>query len=96
MNWRVLMPYSHPAQPMRVWSYALGAAAPGCVLGLVPALFGVATANGAWSGWGALFLAAACGDVLVLYSMRHLPACTLVRDHPTRIGCEVVKPIEAA
>ena len=96
MNWRVLMPYSHPAQPIPAWSYAWGGAAPGIVLGAVPAAIGLATANGAWSGWGALFMAAACGDILVLHSLRGVPGDALVRDHPSRVGCEVVSSSEAA
>jgi uncharacterized RDD family membrane protein YckC len=90
VNWRVLMPFAHPRPPMPARAYALGAAVPGIVLGLVPAAAGLVTGDGAWSGWGALFTAAAAGDLLVLRSLRGLPGAALVRDHPTRVGCEVV------
>lgn len=96
VHWRVLMPFAHPRRAMPVRAYALGAAVPGVVLGLAPAAVGLATAGGAWSGWGAVFTAAAAGDLLVLRSLRGLPGGALVRDHPTRVGCEVVAepPVE--
>lgn len=90
VNWRVLMPFAHPRLPMPARAYAFGAAVPGVVLGLVPAVAGVASGAGPWSGWGAIFTAAAAGDLLVLHSLRDVPGEALVRDHPTRVGCELV------
>lgn len=90
VTWRVLMPYSHPRRPLTVRAYALGALMPGLVLGAIPAVVGLSCGLGAWSGWGAIFLAAACGDLLVLWSLRGLDRSTLVQDHPVRVGCEVV------
>lgn len=95
VNWKVLMPYAHPRLPMPARAYALGAAVPGVVLGLVPAAAGLATGDGAWSGWGAIFTAAAAGDLLVLHSLRGLPGAARVLDHPTRVGCEVVAYLPA-
>lgn len=90
VNWRVLMPFAHPRRPMPADAYAFGAAVPGVVLGLAPAVAGLATGSGPWSGWGAIFTAAAAGDLLVLHSLRGVPGEALVRDHPTRVGCELV------
>lgn len=90
VNWRVLMPYAHPTAPMSAHAYALGAAAPGLLLGLAPAIAGLVLGNGALSGWGAIFLAAAAGDAMVLYSLRSVDRRAMVRDHPVRVGCEVL------
>lgn len=90
VQWRVLMPYAHPLRPLSARAYAVGAAAPGVLLGVLPSLVGVASGRGVWSGWGGLFLAAASGDLLVLFSLRGLPASAGVRDHPSRVGCETV------
>ena len=68
----------------------IGGAMPGIVLGIVPSIVGLATGRGAWTGFGAILLAAAAGDALVLWSLRDVPPATLVRDHPSRVGCEIV------
>ena len=93
VNWRVLMPYAHPRKPIAAWAYAVGAAMPGILLGVVPASIGIATGAGPWSGWGALFLSAAAGDIMVLYTLRLTPARVLVQDHPVRVGCAIVGDI---
>jgi hypothetical protein len=88
IQWRVLMPYAHPSRPISARAYAVGAAMPGIVLGLLPAGVGLGWGRGAWSGFGAVFLAAAGGDLLVLFSLRGVSGGELVRDHPVRVGCE--------
>jgi hypothetical protein len=90
VNWGAMMPYAHPTGPIQARAYAIGTAMPGVLLGILPAAAGLATGNAALSGWGAIFLAAAAGDLMVLYTLRATPATALVRDHPVRIGCEVV------
>jgi hypothetical protein len=89
VNWALLMPFAHPRRPIPARAYVVGAAMPGLVLGLAPAIAGLTLGSGAWSGWGALFLAAAAGDILVIYAVWDVPAATLVRDHPARVGCEL-------
>lgn len=93
--WKALTPYAHPKVPIPARAYRLGAAMPGILLGLIPALAGLATGSGFVSGWGAVFLAAAAGDLLILLKIRSVPADALVRDHPSRFGCEVLDPEEA-
>ena len=96
MNWKTLTAYAHPRVPVPARAYAAVAAAPGIVLGLVPAVVGLATGSGAWSGYGALMLAAAAGDVLILWILRSVPATALVQDHPSRVGCSIVPAAPAA
>ena len=88
--WAQLMPYAHPRRPIPAWSYAIGAATPGVLLGALPAAIGLFTGSGTLSSYGAIGLAVAGGDIMVLYTLRGLPARTLVQDHPTRIGCEAL------
>jgi hypothetical protein len=63
------------------------------MLGIVPAVVGLATGSGTLSSFGAMGLAAAGGDMMVIYTLRGLPSQTLVQDHPSRVGCEVVDTI---
>lgn len=91
MNWRVLMPYAHLTSPIRAGAYLAGAAAPGVILGVVPGVYGLTCGDGAAAGWGAIFLAAAAGDFLVIRTLLGLRSDTLVLDHPSRVGCEVAQ-----
>jgi hypothetical protein len=90
MHWKTLTPYAHPRVPITARVYAVSAAAPGLILGLAPAVIGLTTGNGAWSGYGALMLAAAGGDALVVWSLRGVRGTALVQDHPSRVGCHVI------
>ena len=90
MNWKSLMPYAHPRRPVTARVYVATAAAPGVILGILPALAGVIAGSGAWSAFGAVMLAAAGGDALIIWSLRHTPGSALVQDHPSRIGCQIV------
>lgn len=88
--WSALTPYAHPKVPISARAYRIGAAMPGILLGVVPSLAGIITGSGFVSGWGAIFLSVACGDLLILLTIRSVPAEALVRDHPSRFGCEVL------
>lgn len=90
INWQALMPYAHSTTPMTARAYRIGALAPGVLMGVVPALVAWITGHAATAGWAALFLAFAVGDFMVVYTLRAVPASALVRDHPTRVGCEVL------
>jgi hypothetical protein len=74
---------------MAAGAYRFGAAVPGVVLGVLPALAGLATGGGALFLFGLLFTLAAGGDALILWLLRDVPAARLVSDHPTRAGCLV-------
>jgi Putative zincin peptidase len=89
--WSALAPYAHPKVPITAGAYRIGAAMPGLVMGALPSLIGLAIGSGVLSGWGAFLLAVASGDLLVLVIMRSVPSAALVRDHPTRFGCEVIE-----
>ena len=65
-QWRTFTPFAHARVPMTARAYRIGAATPGVVLGLAPALFGLATGDGAAILFGLLFTFAAGGDALIL------------------------------
>lgn len=85
-----LTPFAHCREPLRATPYRIGAFFPGLILGVVPAGLGVATGSGVLTVWGSLMLALAGGDLAILWALRRVPGQALVRDHPTRAGCEVV------
>src|SRR5262249_8282506 len=87
---RSLSPYGDPRDRMQVRDYRIGAAMPGVVLGILPAVVAILL------GWptilvvGVLFTIAAGGDALVLWLLRGVPSEKSVADHPTRAGCVVI------
>jgi hypothetical protein len=90
---KTLTPYAHCRIPMRASAYRVGVVLPAVVLGILPAAVGVGTHQGCLTLFGALFLGAACGDLLCLWMMRGVQRDSLVRDHPTRAGCLIVNAV---
>ena len=88
--WKALAPYAHCKTAARVSTYRLAIALPGFVLGVAPALAGLATGVDALTLYGYIMLIAACGDAVILWAIRTVPAAALVIDHPSKVGCMVV------
>lgn len=89
---RALAPYAHVPEPMTARAYRLGAAMPAIVLGVLPYGWGTLTGHVGWALYGMVFVFAAAGDLLVLWQIRRVDAQAIVRDHPARVGCIVVRP----
>ncbi len=92
MRWRDGIAYVHSPVPMTVRAYRVVLAVPGVVLGLLPALLGLALGNGWLVLYGYVMLASALGDAVMLRLLAPLDGDTLVRDHPTKVGCQVRVP----
>ncbi len=90
-NFAALSPYAHCTEPMPVGSYRITVILPGVLLGAVPLIIGVLFGNGPVILFGFLFTLAAGGDALILWRVRNIPPGTLVRDHPDRAGCVVIR-----
>ncbi len=91
-QWKTLTPYAHCREPMTVRAYRIGAAAPGVVLGLIPAALGLLAGHGLLFLFGFLFTVAAAGDALILWLLRQARPGWLVVDHPDRVGCYLLPP----
>lgn len=86
VQWKALSPYCHCADPLKVKHYAIGAAMPLIVLGLLPAIIGIVTGSGGVLAFGLFFTWAAGGDIIALYMLRNLDRDALVFDHPEKMG----------
>ena len=84
--WRSLTPYAHPVGTMPASSYRLGVLAPGLLLGVLPLLYALATANAYLAGWAVMNTAAAAGDFLIVLELRGVPGHVPVEDCEDRIG----------
>ena len=92
---KTLTPYAHCTEPLGVGAYRLGAAVPGIVLGIVPAIVAIAIGHAGLLVFGFLFTLAAGGDALILWVLRDVPEGAMVEDHPERAGCYVILPERA-
>lgn len=83
-------PYTHLLEPLQAGAYRIGAWMPGFITGFLPAFFGILFGNVWLVLVGGLFICAAGGDLLILWSLRKVNKDALVEDHPTRAGCYVL------
>lgn len=90
-SWKGLAPYAHCAAPMRASAYRFAVLLPGLVLGILPGILGVILQSLGLVLWGILMTSAAGGDLAALLAIRQVPGSAWVRDHPSKVGCQVLK-----
>ena len=81
--------YCHINVPMNKRKYVVGALMPLLLLGIIPFLLSFAIHSLWMMVFGAIFIACAMGDVMIVWAIRHEPSDTLIYDHPTEAGCVV-------
>lgn len=87
---KTFTPYAHCKEPLKINPYRIGAAMPGILLGLLPALIGIINGNSWLFAFGLLFTVTAGGDMLILWLIRNVSSDKLVEDHPTQAGCYIL------
>lgn len=87
--WKMLTPYCHCKEPLKIKHYFAGALMPAFLLGIVPAVISWFNGNSGWLLFGIFFTAAAAGDFMVVYVLRREDRNNLVQDHPSEAGCYV-------
>lgn len=91
VHWKALTPYCHCKETLFLRAYMLGGAMPGLVMGVLPAVVGIATGSFLVFLFGLFFTMAAAGDMLILWMLRNQKKEDLVQDHPELIGCYVLQ-----
>ncbi len=91
--WKMLTPYCHCKEPLKVKEYIIGAIAPAILLGIFPAVFAIFNGNVGMLVFGMFFTMAACGDFLIIDLIRKEDPNDLVEDHPTEAGCYIYRKI---
>ncbi len=87
LNW--MNPYCHCTEPISVNAYRLVLFFPFILLGIIPWWWGLFSGVIEFTIWGAIFISAAGGDLLVYFLIRGLPGRTLIQDHPQRVGVKI-------
>ncbi|NNE69349.1 MAG: DUF3267 domain-containing protein [Rhodothermales bacterium] len=92
VRWKDGVVYVHGGRPVSATAYRVILATPGIILGIIPAVYGIATGHAFLTVFAWLMLVSAVGDWAVLRLIRDLPGDTLVQDHDSEVGCVIVRP----
>lgn len=92
--WKLVTPYCHCSEPLKVKHYMLGAIMPAIILGLLPAIIAIVIGNLLLLIFAVFFTMAAIGDFMIINLIRKEEMNTLVLDHPSEAGCYVYRKIE--
>ena len=92
--WKMLTPYCHCTEPLKVKHYIFGAAMPAIILGFIPSIISVMIGNLAMLLFGMIFTIAAIGDFLMIYFLRKENMDNMVEDHPSEVGCYIYRKIK--
>jgi putative zincin peptidase len=89
-QWKALTPYVHCSAALPARAYRLAVVLPGIVLGLIPLVVGFAGHLDWMVLYGTAMLAGAAGDLLILLLMLPIGGDTLIRDHATKPGFQIL------
>lgn len=84
--WKMLTPYCHCSEPLKVPHYAIGALMPLIILGLIPAVVAICLGSLFWLNMSIIFIAAAAGDIMIVWNLRKEKRNNMILDHPTEAG----------
>lgn len=84
--WKMLTPYCQCSEPLKVSHYSIGALMPLIVLGILPSIAAICLKSLFWLTMGVIFIAAAAGDIMVVWRLRKENPENMVLDHPSEAG----------
>lgn len=91
---KMLTPYCHCKEPLKLKHYMIGAAMPGILLGVVPAIIAIAIGNPTLLALAIIFTLVAIGDAMIIDLIRKEDPDSLVLDHPSEAGCYILQEME--
>ncbi|MBV5282953.1 MAG: DUF3267 domain-containing protein [Paludibacter sp.] len=89
--WKMLTPYCHCSEPLKVKHYIAGGIMPAIILGLFPFVYSLFTGNVLWLFFSIFFTMSAVGDLMIVNLVRKEDMNNFVLDHPSEVGCYVFK-----
>ena len=92
--WKMLTPYCHCKEPLKVRQYIIGAITPAIILGIIPSLLAIIIGNLGLLIFGMFFTMAASGDFLTINLIRKENMDDLVQDHPSEAGCYIYRKLD--
>ncbi|GET23272.1 DUF3267 domain-containing protein [Prolixibacter denitrificans] len=92
--WKMITPYCHCKEPLKVKHYVLGAIMPGLLVGVLPAIIALIKGNLPLLIFAIFFTVAAAGDFLMVHLLRKESRESWVQDHPSETGCYIYRSEE--
>ena len=92
--WKMLTPYCHCKEPLKIKHYLIGAITPFIFVGLIPAIYAIITGSTGWLFFGIFFTIGAIGDFLIIDLLRKEKMTDYALDHPSEAGCYVYRKID--
>jgi hypothetical protein len=86
VKWKLLTPYCHCKEPLRVKHYKIGGAMPLIIMGIIPLIIGLIIGHGGILSFGIFFTWAASGDIIALFMLHGLDNDIYISDHPDKMG----------
>lgn len=90
---KMLTPYCHCKEPLRVKEYIVGAIMPAIILGLLPGIIAIFIGDVFLLIFAIFFTGAAAGDFMIINLIWKEDKDTMVLDHPSEAGCFIFKKI---
>lgn len=89
--WKMITPYCHCKEPLKVKEYIMGAIMPFIILGFIPFIIALFLGNIFVLLFAIVFTTSALGDFMIINLLRKEDKNALVLDHPTEAGCYIYK-----
>ncbi|WP_297983987.1 DUF3267 domain-containing protein [uncultured Chryseobacterium sp.] len=89
--WKMLTPYAHCKEPLKIKHYKIAVLAPLVLVGLLPALVGVILGDAILTIFGILMSGSAAGDIMIYNIIKKENPEDYVQDHPSEAGCWIYR-----
>ena len=93
--WKMLTPYCHCKEPLKIKHYNIALLAPLLILGFIPAIIGLIIGNILILFLGIVFSATAAGDIMIYLLIRKENPDHYVQDHPSEAGYYIFRKKES-
>lgn len=84
--WKMLTPYCHCEEPLKIKHYKIALLAPLIIMGIIPAIISLFTGSQTLLIFGIFFSGAAAGDIMIYQLIKKENPEDFVQDHPTEAG----------
>ena len=91
--WKMLTPYCHCSEPLKVYQYIIGGIMPAIILGIIPSIIAIVIGNLGMLVFGIFFTMAASGDFMIINLLRKENPQDYTQDHPSEAGCYIYRKI---
>ena len=94
MMWKYLAPYAHCKEPLKIKNYTIALLAPLVLVGILPAIVGIAMGNFLLLFVGIFMSGGAAGDLMIYNLIKKENPEDYVQDHPSEAGCYIFRKVD--